>query len=241
MSATIPKAVLFDLDGTLVHTAPDIAAAVNAALVDNGLQAVEQQQVISFIGRGPRVLAERAVAAQGRQDPALVEAVLAGYVDRYALQLGTLSEPTPGALDCLRELSARGLPLAVVTNALQRFVEPILARAGLLPYLRLVVGGDRLPFGKPHPAPLLFACKEFGVSPQDSLMVGDSITDIEAAHAAGCQVVCLAAGYTGERPLTPGDASLIDSLADLPAWIDGADERARLALARTARIALPHP
>jgi phosphoglycolate phosphatase len=217
------RAVLFDLDGTLVHTAPDIGAALNTSMLANGLARVSEAQVAAFIGRGGRVLAQRAIESQARHEPELALAVFEGYVEAYRTQLATLSRPLPGAARCLQELSARGLQLAVVTNALQRFAEAILAHYGLSPHLRLIVGADRVSPGKPHPDPLWFACRTLGVQPHEAVMVGDSINDIEAADAAGCMVVGISGGYVGDRPLTHSDCTMIDTLAELPALLESFD------------------
>ncbi|HQY35032.1 MAG TPA: phosphoglycolate phosphatase [Pseudomonadota bacterium] len=220
MGAGTLRVVLFDLDGTLVHTAPDITVALNSALAEHQLPTFEQAQVRGWIGRGPQVLVQRALAVAGRDDPALAERVVQQYLQAYERQLATWSTPFPGAADCLRQLASSGYRLAVVSNALQRFAERILQRSGLAHYLQLVVGGNRLREGKPHPAPLLYACDQLGALPAEALMVGDSISDVEAARAAGCRLVCVTHGYTGERPLGPDDCELIESLALLPAWIE---------------------
>lgn len=219
------RAVLFDLDGTLVHTAPDIGAALNASMLANGLAPVSETQVAAFIGRGGLVLAQRAIESQARHEPELALAVFDGYVEAYRTQLATLSRPLPGAARCLQELSARGLQLAVVTNALQRSAEAILVRYELSPHLQLIVGADRVSPGKPHPDPLWFACRTLGVQPHEAVMVGDSINDIEAADAAGCMAVGISGGYVGDRPLTHSDCPIIDTLAELPALLESLDRR----------------
>lgn len=220
MGAGSLRVVLFDLDGTLVHTAPDIAIALNGALASEQLPEFDQARIRGWIGRGPQVLVQRALAALGRDDPALAASVLDQYLLAYERQLATCSTPFPGAADCLRQLASSGYRLAVVSNAPQRFAERILQRSGLAHYLQLVVGGSRLREGKPHPAPLLHACDQLGALPAEALMVGDSISDVEAARAAGCRLVCVTHGYTGERQLGPDDCELIESLALLPAWIE---------------------
>lgn len=219
------RVVLFDLDGTLVHTAPDITVALNSALAAHRLPTFDQARVRGWIGRGPRVLVQRALAMMGRDEPALAERVLQQYLQAYERQLAIDSTPFPGAANCLRQLAASGYRLALVSNALQRFAERILQRTGLAHYLQLVVGGNHLREGKPHPAPLLHACSQLGALPAEALMVGDSIVDVEAARAAGCDVVCVADGYAGERPLGPDDCELIDSLEALPAWIESRHPR----------------
>src|SRR5580765_4589353 len=178
------------MDGTLVDTLPDIAAAVNGALVELGLHARNPARIATLIGNGPRVLSRRPLEAQETLTTAerdkLVEPLLAGYARNYATQAGTLGRVFPGTIEGLQELTARGLKLGVVTNALQHLAETVLARFGLAPYLQLVLGGDRVAQPKPHPEPLWKACDHFGVDPQQALMVGDSVNDVAAARAAGC-------------------------------------------------------
>lgn len=226
MRAAPLRVVMFDLDGTLVHTAPDIAIALNQALAAHALPAIDLARVRGYVGGGALVLVQRALAGLGRGDePALQASVHRQYLEAYERQLATFSTPFAGAAESLRHLAAGGYKLAVVSNALQRFAERILQRNGLAHYLQLVVGGDRLRECKPHPAPLLYACDQLGALPAEALMVGDSINDVEAARAAGCGIVCVAHGYVGERPLGAADCDLIDSLALLPAWIEGRSRR----------------
>ena len=123
MGAGSLRVVLFALDGTLVHTAPDITVALNSALAGNQLPTFEQAQVRGWIGRGPQVLVQRALAVAGRDDPALAERVLHQYLQAYERQLATWSTPFPGAADCLRQLASSGYRLAGVSNALPRFAE----------------------------------------------------------------------------------------------------------------------
>jgi phosphoglycolate phosphatase len=224
------RAVLFDMDGTLVDTLPDIAAAVNAALHDLKLQSLDDAQIAGLIGNGSRVLSRRALEAQPALDAArreaLVEPLLAGYARHYATQAGTNGRLFPGARETLQELAAQGRRLGVVTNALQPLAETVLARFGLAPLLDAVVGVDgRGDFVKPHPQPLWSACKAFEVAPRDTLMVGDSINDVAAARAAGCAIVCVPHGYDQGRSVHDLGVDVIESLATLPAWI-AAHERA---------------
>lgn len=229
------RAVLFDMDGTLVDTLPDIAAAVNAALADLGLHALDPAHVATLIGNGPRILSRRALEAQeslaaDEREP-LVEALLQGYARHYAVQAGTLGRVFPGTIEGLRELSGSGLKLGVVTNALQHLAETVLARFGIAPHLQVVVGGDRVVRHKPHPEPLWQACNALDVAPHETLMVGDSINDVAAARAAGCEVVCLPHGYDQGQPVQELGCDVLVALTALPAWIAAYDRRAQSALA----------
>jgi len=219
-----PSAVLFDLDGTLLDTAGDIALALSRAFADHGHLAPPPAAVRQMIGKGAPVLVERAVAAQGLTlDPAGQAALLDGFFHHYG-RLQDLdecaAEPYPGAREALASLHAAGLPLGVVTNKYHRFATGLLRRLGLAGYLRVVVGGDTCERRKPDPMPLLHACAQLGVAPSAALMVGDSRNDVEAARAAGMPVVLVPYGYTeGQDPrLLPCD-HMVDSLADLQGLI----------------------
>jgi phosphoglycolate phosphatase len=219
-----PSAVLFDLDGTLLDTAGDIALALSRAFADHGHLAPPPAAVRQMIGKGAPVLVERAVAAQGLVLGAAAQATLLdGFFHHYG-RLQDLdecaAEPYPGAREALASLHAAGLPLGVVTNKYHRFATGLLRRLGLAGYLRVVVGGDTCERRKPDPMPLLHACAQLGVAPSTALMVGDSSNDVEAARAAGMPVVLVPYGYTeGQDPrLLPCD-HMVDSLADLQGLI----------------------
>lgn len=235
MSGRRFRAVLFDMDGTLVDTLPDIAAAVNLALVELGLQALDAARIATLIGNGPHVLSRRALEAQpslaAAERDRFVEPLLAGYARHYETQAGTLGHVFPGTIEGLRELSGQGFKLGVVSNALQHLAETVLARFGLAPYLQLIIGGDRETRPKPHPDTLRRACAHFGIDPQQALMVGDSANDVSAARAAGCAVVCVPHGYDQGQPVSELGCDVLDTLAVLPAWIAAEERRARVAAA----------
>lgn len=218
------KAVLFDLDGTLLDTAGDIALALRRAFAEQGWLAPEEAAVRRMIGRGAPVLVDRAVAAQGL---AVDEALKSQVLERFFHHYGRLQEfdecaaqPYAGALEALQALHAAGLPLAVVTNKQHRFACGLLARLGMSPYLQLVVGGDSCERRKPDPQPLEHACRVLGVDTACALMVGDSVNDVTAARAASMSVVVVPYGYNeGQDPRAlPADA-VLESLLDLPAWV----------------------
>lgn len=224
MSGARLRAVLFDMDGTLVDTLPDIAAAVNAALRDLRLQPLPAATIATLIGNGPRILSRRALEAQPALDAgqreSLVDALLAGYAGHYATQAGHAGSAFPGAAAMLRELAAQGRRIGVVTNALQHLAETVLERFGLARHVELVIGGDRVTRHKPHPEALWKACEAFDVTPQETLMVGDSNNDVAAARAAGCgAVVCVPHGYDQGTSVHELGVDVIETLEALPAWI----------------------
>lgn len=214
------KAVMFDLDGTLIHTAPEIAAAVNLMLVDLALPVLPETQIEGYIGEGAQALIKRSVSAGAAADDALLERAQTLFFEHYA-QTVTMSKPYPQVLEGLQQLKQKGLRLACVTNKPERFSLPLLEASGLLPYFELVIAGDTLPKKKPDPIQLQHICAEFKVLEAEALLVGDSLTDVKAAHAAGCYIVTVPYGYNQGVPI---DESLVDAhindLTDLLALID---------------------
>jgi phosphoglycolate phosphatase len=196
--------VLVDLDGTLIDTAPDIAAAANATLSGLGLAALEVGQVRSFIGEGIAVLVRRSLAArmsagdvEKKLGPALEE-----FERHYAAMNGRYSSVYPGVVEGLRAMRRLGLKTGCVTNKVLRFAEPLLAHHALLELFDTLVAGDSTPKKKPDPAPVLEACRRLGVSPQDSVLIGDSAHDAGAARAAGASFVAVPYGYGGKEELS---------------------------------------
>jgi phosphoglycolate phosphatase len=215
------EGVLFDLDGTLLDTAADIATALNRAFKDHGWGPVSAGDVRRMIGRGSPALVERAAAAQGLKPG---EAEKSAVLDSFFRHYGYLEEsgefeaqPYPGAEECLRALHRAGLRTAVVTNKHERFARGLLEQLGLSPSIDCVVGGDSFERRKPDPGPLLFACDLLKVSAARVLMVGDSTNDVQAARAAQIPVVCVPYGYNeGRDPRELPCDAFIETLAELP-------------------------
>ncbi len=214
-------AVLFDLDGTLLDTADDIALALNRAIAEFGWAPLALDDVRRFIGAGGAILVERAAALQRRAlSPPQRSEIIQRFFHHYG-QLGDLgqyaAQPYPGAVAALHELHAAGVRIAVVTNKQQRFAVEVLRQRGLMDWVDCVVGGDTCERRKPEPQPLLFACQSLGVEPQAALMVGDSIHDVQAARAAGIAIICVTYGYNeGSDPHALSCDLLIDNLGSLP-------------------------
>ena len=211
--------VAFDLDGTLLDTVHDLAAAVNELLAERGHAPLAKDHIRSLVGKGMANLVRRALAGAHGVAPETiaddeVEAALAIYQARYGALLGRETEIYDGVEEGLARLHAMGLPLAVVTNKASRFVRPHLEQAGIAKYFDLVLGADDLPFRKPHPEPLLHVAREFGIAPARLLMVGDSVNDAQAARAAGCPVLIVPYGYNEGMPVAELDADgIVSSLA----------------------------
>lgn len=210
-------AYLFDLDGTLVDTAPDIMAGLNVSLAAHGFPAVDEALTRNWVGHGIARLMERALAHHGKPlpPPALHEAMLKRFRDHYRAHIADLGGPYPGVLDALDALFGQAA-LAVVTNKPAFLTVPLLEALNLARYFGATVAGDSLERAKPAPDPALHACKVLGVDIRRALFVGDSITDVECARAAGCDVVCVRGGYShGIAPERLGADRVIDSLRAL--------------------------
>ncbi|MGQ0654095.1 MAG: phosphoglycolate phosphatase [Betaproteobacteria bacterium] len=185
------KAVLLDLDGTLLDTAPELAAAANGMLADLGLAPLPAERVRDFIGSGIPNLVERCLGAIPSNK------ALARFAAHYERVNGTMSVPFPGVLEGLRAL--KPFRLACVTNKAAAFTLPLLERTGLAAYFDAVVTSDQVGKRKPHPAPYLHACTRLGVAPAEAVAIGDSANDAEAGRAAGCRVWLVSYGYTEGR------------------------------------------
>lgn len=211
---------LFDLDGTLVDTAPDIDAALNVALADAGLATVDESLTRHWVGHGSRVLVEQALTFHGVpeliQDAAAMDAMLATFIAYYSAHIADHSQTYPGTVETLEKLGERGAGLAVVTNKLEALSRQVLDALDLTQHFKAIVCGDTLPVSKPDPAPALHACQILGIEVANSLFVGDSNTDVECARAAGCAIVCMRDGYNHGTPAEQlGADAVIDSLSEL--------------------------
>ncbi len=211
----LPKLVMFDLDGTLIDSVPDLAAAVDVMLRQLGRDPAGDDQGRHWVGNGARVLVRRALAggmAHEHIDEGATEQALALFLEAYA---GDHSRSTvyPGVRALLDQLQADQVPLALVTNKPSRFVPELLADKQLDGYFRWLVGGDTLPVQKPDPAALNWVMQQAAVSAAQALFVGDSRSDVLAARAAGVPVVAVSYGYNhGQSIATENPDLLVDSL-----------------------------
>lgn len=210
------RSVTFDLDGTLLDSLPDLAAAANATLAELGQPPRSLAEVRGFVGRGIAELVRRSLQ-EGRPGPGPdLDAALAVFRRHYAVTNGREARPYPGVIEGLDRLRDLGLPLAVVTNKAEEFTQPLLAATGLAPYFAFALGGDSLPERKPHPLPLLHAAERLASGPRHHLHVGDSRHDAEAARAAGCAVVLVPYGYSADADVHKLDSdAIVASLAEL--------------------------
>lgn len=214
-----PSLILFDLDGTLLDSAPDLAHCVNVMLAHFGRPPCREDEVRTWVGNGTARLVGRALTGSldGDPGPAVVAEGLPVFMAAYAQHTLVHSVLYPGARECLAALAEAGYALGCITNKAGRFTEPVLRALGLLDAFGLVLSGDSLPEMKPHPLPLLHAAAHFGIAPADSLLVGDSVTDVQAARAAGFAIICMSYGYNHGRDIHEAQPdAVLDSLSELP-------------------------
>ncbi len=191
------QAILFDLDGTLVHSAPDLVRAVNAMLREFDLPEHPSNKVQSFVGNGAVRFVERALAGEydGKPPPELFRQAFPRFRDFYEENLCVESYLYEGVMTGLAELDSRGLQMACVTNKAERFTIPLLEQLGISHFFKVTVSGDTLATRKPDPAPLQHACDQLGVGHVEALMVGDTRNDIDAATAIGMDSLFVTYGY----------------------------------------------
>ena len=194
------------MDGTLLDTAPDLAAAVNAMLDGQGLDPLPEHVVRDLIGRGIPHLVEKSLVAAGRPLTCELEPALISFGGHYARLNGRASRLYPGVVEALERMRAAGLRLACVTNKASAFTAPLLEKTGLAALLDAVVSSDEVGARKPDAKPFLHACKLLDVLPADTVVIGDSANDAKGARAAGCRVLLVTYGYSEGRDVRSMDA-----------------------------------
>jgi len=213
MPKTMKPAIIFDLDGTLVDTAPDLAASTNHVMVQLGRRTLTIEELRNCVGRGARHLIARGLEITGGATDSLIDTGHPLFLDHYRNNLTTISVPFPGVIDTLRHLAGRGYPMAVCTNKPEDLALPIIQQLGLHPFFTAVIGGATAGKAKPDPAPLIMALES--TDSTSGWMIGDSYIDIDAAKNAGWPSVAVRYGYGPGTADTLGASHVIDRFPDL--------------------------
>jgi phosphoglycolate phosphatase len=220
-----PKMILIDVDGTLVDSVPDLAYCVDEMMDRLGMPLRGEAAVRQWVGNGVERLTRRALINQldGEPDEALFEKAMPIFMELYAENTSKRSCLYPGVEEGLAYLKQAGFRLGCVTNKAEQFTVPLLTDLGVIDNFEIVVSGDTLPRKKPDPMPLLHAAEQLGVTPAESMMLGDSMSDVKAARAAGFQIICMSYGYNHGVDIRDSDPdAVIDSMAELQGLLEAA-------------------
>ncbi len=218
MTIRKPQMILIDVDGTLVDSVPDLAWCVDEMMKTIGRAPWGEERVRDWVGNGVERLVRRALSGSlyGEPSDQEFERAYPLFLELYAENASKRSCLYPGVREGLDYLKSQGYRLGCVTNKAAQFTLPLLRDLGVHDDFGIVVSGDTLPVKKPDPGPLLHAAKHFGVAPEDALMIGDSVSDVKAARAAGFQIVCMSYGYNHGEDIRNHDPDLvIDSMVEL--------------------------
>lgn len=209
LSIPFPETVVFDLDGTLVDTAPDLTAALNAVLTREGRKAVPIDEVRHMVGRGARALIERAMSESGPPpDATAVSDMVRHFLEHYAANIAATSRPFDSAEAVARRLSARGHRLGICTNKPEALSLKLMGELGLRELFPVVLGADSRPYRKPDPRHLLDTIAALGGRKESAVLVGDSETDVSTARAANVPIIVVSFGYT-ETPAQELGADIV--------------------------------
>lgn len=214
------RAVLFDLDGTLVDSAPDLAGTANDLRIREGLPALPLAVLRPMVGSGARGMVGKAFGIVPGQDR--YDALRAAFLARYEERLLDESAVFDGVDAMLAAIEARSLGWGIVTNKHERYALPVTRGLGLAQRAGALIGGDTTPHPKPHPAPLLEACRRMGVEPAHCVYVGDDLRDVQAGQAAGMRTAIAGWGYLGEgeHPSRWGADVTLAAPTDLLKWLE---------------------
>ena len=213
-----PEMVLIDVDGTLVDSVPDLHYCVDEMMKALAMPLRGEARVRTWVGNGVERLVRRALtdSLDGEPDDALFARAYPIFLDLYAENTSKRSKLYPGVVEGLDYLKQQGYKLGCVTNKAEQFTVPLLRDLGVHDRFGIIVSGDTLAEKKPHPMPLLHAAEFFGVAPEQALMLGDSVSDVKAARAAGFQIICMSYGYNHGNDIRDANPdAVIDSMAEL--------------------------
>lgn len=219
-----PHMILIDLDGTLVDSVPDLAFCVDAMMARLGRPPHGEAKVRNWVGNGVERLVRRSLIGQleGEPDEAGFQRAYPIFLELYRDNTSKRSQLFPGIDEGLDWLKAAGYRLGCVTNKAAQFTEPLLRDLGVRDSFEIVISGDTLPRSKPDPLPLLHAAAHFDVEPAAALMIGDSISDVKAARAAGFTIFCMSYGYNhGQDIRDYHPDAVLDSLTEIRGLLEG--------------------
>lgn len=216
------RTVLFDLDGTFADTLPDLCDALTEALAEQGLDSVPAEILRPIVSRGARAMAQHACA--GHLDAVTPDALLKRFLELYRANVARRTRPMDGIPELLAALDDRGIAWGIVTNKRSEWTDPLMRVLDPDARAVCIVSGDSTANAKPHPQPLLHACKLAGVTPAECVYVGDAKNDVIAARRAGMRSVGVLYGYIAEDddPQVWGADAIIEAPGELLAWLDGA-------------------
>ena len=223
-----PKMVLIDVDGTLVDSVPDLAYCVDEMMKQLDMPVHGDAKVREWVGNGVERLTRRALVGQleGEPDEALFEKAYPIFLELYAENTSKRSVLYPGVKEGLAYLKSAGFKLGCVTNKAAQFTIPLLQDLGVHDDFEIIVSGDSLPKKKPDPMPLLHVAEYFGVTPAEATMIGDSVSDVKAARAAGFQIICMSYGYNHGVDIRDANPdAVIDSMAELEGLLESAQQQ----------------
>ncbi len=225
MAVKKPEMVLIDVDGTLVDSVPDLAYCVDEMMLAIGQSAYGEEKVREWVGNGVERLVRRALIGKldGEPEQALFEKAYPIFMDLYSDNTCKRSCLYPGVKEALDYLVASNVKLGCVTNKAAQFTIPLLKTLGIHDIFSIVISGDTLAKKKPDPLPLLHGAEFFNVKPENALMLGDSISDVKAARAAGFQIICMSYGYNHGVDIHESNPdAVVDSMIDIKAILEAA-------------------
>ena len=217
-----PKLIMIDVDGTLVDSVPDLAYCVDETMKAIGKKPWGEAQVRHWVGNGVPKLVERCLTSEleGTLDQVEYDQAYPIFLELYSHNTSVRSCLYDGVKEGLDYMKAQGYTLGCVTNKDEQFTLPILKDLGIFDYFGIVVSGDTLSKKKPDPLPLLHSAEFFGIDPQHSLMLGDSVSDVKASRAAGFEIICMSYGYNHGNDIRDNNPDLvIDSMAELKEYL----------------------
>ncbi len=217
-----PELIMIDVDGTLVDSVPDLSWCLDETLKQVGLPPRGEAAARKWVGNGVIRIVQRGIAndIDAPHDEEIFEKAMPIFREIYAENTSKRSNLYPGVEEGLEYLKSTGIKIGCITNKDEQFTHPILKDLGIWDYFEIVISGDTLEKKKPDPLPLLHGAKELGANPENSMMLGDSMSDVKAARAAGFDIICMSYGYNHGIDIRDSEPdAVIDSMAELKSMI----------------------